>query len=366
MLQRELCTGCGACAALCIGRCITMAQDERGFAYPKIEESRCTGCGLCESVCPVRRRNTAAAEEAPLPEAVAGAVKNSSIKAQSSSGGIFTALAEQVLDRQGIVFGAAFLADLSVAHIAAENSETLSKLRGSKYVESDASACYAQVKKALQAGRQVLFSGTPCQNEALAAYLGKAYENLLLVDFICHGAPSPLVWKEYLHWQEQKHHSKPVKANFRNKTDGWDRFSLSLRFADGTEYRERFDRDCYMRAFLKNLSLRDSCYRCSFKTMNRCSDLTLSDYWGINKISPEKNDNTGVSAVYIQSEKGRKALMPLIEQALLWPIDAQTAADNNKGMTRSAYIRPLRAYFFSELGKQDFESLVNAALRPQA
>lgn len=365
MLPHKTCTGCLACIHVCTAGCIHLRADKNGFQYPEIDKGKCIQCKRCEVVCPVLQEQDHDENEESLPVAVAGYIRDQATREQSSSGGIFTALARQVLKRQGVVYGAAFGDNLMVSHFAVQSEDELWRLRGSKYVQSDLSGCYKEIERYLRDGREVLFSGTPCQCAGLAACLGRSYDNLLVVDIICHGVPSPRVWNEYLHWQETRHHSRPVRANFRDKSSGWERFSLSLKFENGAVYSDTLDRDCYMRAFLKNYTLRDSCYQCRFKTVHRISDLTLGDLWGIDQIAPQLNDNGGVSVIFIQSEKGKRFLDALQNHLCLETVDSKMVVECNEAMNHCVYRQAYRNFFYWALGKMDFEKLVDEVMNPK-
>jgi coenzyme F420-reducing hydrogenase beta subunit len=231
---------------------------------------------------------------------------NENVRNNSSSGGIFTSLAEYVIEQGGVVFGAAYDIDYEVCHISVETKEDLFKLRGSKYVQSRIGDIYRHVKSILNEGRLVLFSGTPCQIAALNRFLGKAYDNLIKVDVVCHGAPSPFVWKSYLKNLKSYAPDKEIgEISFRDKSTGWADYSFLVK-SDNEEiiFQERHNINLYMRLFLHNLSIRPSCFSCPTKNGQSDSDITLGDYWGIEKIHPDFKDQSGVSVVLINSRKG--------------------------------------------------------------
>ena len=304
--DKHKCCGCTACVNVCPKNCISMSADREGFLYPVVDFVKCIDCGLCEQVCPVLRpvKN----ETEPL---VYAAVNNDeSVRLQSSSGGIFTLLAESVLDRGGIVFGACFDQNWNVVHDYTETKEGLAKFRGSKYVQSHVGNCFIQVKTFLDSGREVLFSGTPCQVAGLKNYLRKPYSNLFTVDLVCHGVPSPEVWKKYL--QETVSRAYGIKKkkvvnfgdyisdiSFRAKDKGWKNFTVKIIFRNGKIEMMPFFENPYMKAFLSNLSLRPSCYACPVKLHHVQSDISLADFWGVNEINPELDDDKGCGLVLI-------------------------------------------------------------------
>ena len=364
MLPSRECTGCFACAESCSIKCIKVVSDANGFFYPQIDEKTCIGCKKCEKICPVLNKTVCTSEDEGYPEALAGYSLDPENRRLSSSGGIFTALSLQILEKNGIVVGAAFDKHFNVEHIIVKSKEELFKLRGSKYIQSDISGCYEKVKELVQRGTLVLFSGTPCQIEAMRAILGKTYDNLILVDIVCHGVPSNRVWQQYLYWQKAKHNADLVNVNFRDKCNGWNKFSLSLTFDDGTRYQGILDEDPYMKAFLENLCLRESCYQCPFKTKKHNSDLTIGDLWGIDEIAPELNDDAGTSVVFIQSNKGKKVIDILSKVAYLKTVGSKISIEKNGAMTHSVYRHPMREYFLKKLDNVDFDKLVSKCLSP--
>ena len=305
LADKEVCSGCHACFNACPKHCITMTYDEDGFLQPNIDTSICIECGKCKAVCPVLKDYNGN----PKGKAFACINNNDNIRIQSSSGGVFTLIAEYVLDNGGVVFGAAFDDELNVKHIEVSTKKELNLLRGSKYLQSEIGDSFIRVKEYLENGKLVLFTGTPCQISGLKAYLNKAYDNLIMQDLICHGVPSPKVWQIYLRYQSKKHKSQVDRESipvFRKKDEGWQRYSVSLSFINGAEYCSTFDRDLFMNAFLSNICLRLSCYNCHSKSLNRESDITLADFWGVDNVIPELFDDIGTSLVLVNSKKGMK------------------------------------------------------------
>lgn len=319
--DKHNCCGCSACVQVCPKQCISFEEDEKGFRYPQVDEGKCVDCGLCEKVCPVLH-----AGEPRKPLKVYGAINpNEEIRMKSSSGGIFTMLAEAVIDEGGVVFGARFNDQWEVVHDYTETKEGLTPFRGSKYVQSIIGDSYKQAKQFLIEGRRVLFTGTSCQIAGLKNFLGKDYENLLAVDVVCHGVPSPLVWREYLKTiiPSQNGKAKITGVSFRDKSTGWEKFSLVVRgkfdtsvdqfsTLDGNEVilHETLYENLFMKFFLKNLCLRPSCFYCSAKAGKSGSDLSIADYWGGNYY-PEWNDDKGISLILVNDKKGETFLAPL-------------------------------------------------------
>lgn len=307
--SKYACCGCEACAQICPKHCITLSEDAEGFMYPSVDEQSCIDCGLCEKVCPFKN------SQDPVTPLEVYAAKNRSEKdlLHSSSGGVFVMLARKILDMGGVVFGVAFTPDyLSVQHVPVEKESELPILMGSKYIQSRTGTSFQQVKTFLEGGRQVLFCGTGCQVLALKLFLRKEYENLITVDFICHGVPSPKVWRQYL--QEITSEGDAItNISFRDKRTGWSNFSFTIDYVKGHTHEEKRitqpnDDDPYMWLFLNDYTLRPSCFGCPAKGGKSRSDLTLGDYWGIEKAHPECFDERGVSSLIVNSTKGKEIL----------------------------------------------------------
>lgn len=360
MLPYATCVGCGNCELNCLNDCIVMRPDNHGFFYPEKDEVRCTGCGRCEQVCPALRSHETIQDE--MPPAYAAYIKDEEIRLNSSSGGIFSALAMHILRQGGIVCGATLDSSLTVKHDLTDRVETLGKFRGSKYVQSNLGESFAVIQAYLEMGRSVLFSGTPCQVAALHAFLKKDYTELTTVDFICHGVPSPKVWETYLRWQNSVHDANAITASFRDKKIGWKQFSMTLTFDDGQEYSVPFHQDVFARAFLKNLFLRDTCYNCEYKSKKRYSTLTLGDFWGCENILPDLNYHSGLSLVISQSNKGSQLLDSIANICEIIAIDGEEAVKYNKTMVNSCPRHPAENFFWEHLDNMEFGHLVNYCL----
>lgn len=352
--ENKDCMGCYACSSICPENCISMETDNEGFWYPKVDYNKCIKCGLCVNVCPIINKTIVNNK----PKAYACNNKDEAIRLASSSGGIFTLVAEQVIDRDGIVFGVGFDKDFKVVHSYVEDKHELYKFRGSKYVQSEIEDTYKQAEYFLKQGKEVLFTGTPCQISGLKSYLDKEYEKLICMDNICHGVPSPRVWDKYVDFREKKAGSKPRRIAFRLKNDGWKLYSVSFLFKDDTEYRETQKDDLYMRAFLKDVCLRPSCYSCEFKTLNRESDITLADFWGIQNILPDMDDDKGTSLIFVNSDKGQKMFENIKDNIVYKEIDINEAVSSNSAAIRSVAYNPKRENFLNDLDKMEFDELV--------
>lgn len=318
--RKEDCCGCGACMQRCPKHCITMREDNEGFLYPIADKAACTNCGLCERVCPVINQGNT---QKPI-KTYAAINHNEDVRLASSSGGVFTFLAEKTINNGGVVFGAAFNEDWSVEHTCVERIEELEKLRGSKYVQSNTKNSFIEAERFLKEGREVLYSGTPCQIAALKLFLRKEYHNLTTVDVVCHGAPSPAVWEQYLQetidkiWNKKgwavpgTHIEKDYIRSiaFRNKSQGWKNYSFAIQLkhlnqSEGKTFlfQETLHQNKFMECFLNDLCLRPSCYQCPARGGKSGSDVTLADLWGAGKICPELDDDKGLSLVLMRNEK---------------------------------------------------------------
>ncbi len=360
--KKEQCNGCHACAEICPKKCIEMVPDKEGFLYPHIDKKACVHCGLCETTCPIISKKTTSN---PMPKAYAAYNKNEEVRSDSSSGGVFHALAMDVIAQGGVVFGAAVGDDAKVSHQFIETPEELRKLQGSKYVQSRIGNAYSKAKEFLDEGRMVYFSGTPCQIGGLLSFLKKPYDNLITQDLICHGVPSPLLWEKYVSFREEQAQAKVEDVSFRAKNEGWRCFSMRLRFADGSRYCENKRNDVYLRAFISNLSLRPSCYACSFKSITRQADMTLADFWGVQKVLPQMYDDKGTSLLLLHSEKA-VAIFNRIQPSLSFQeVDLNESLKGNISIERSANKPYIRNRFIKRILKSDYtkaESFMNVSL----
>lgn len=380
------CCGCSACVLRCPKRCITLVENNEGFLYPSVDSEQCTKCGLCEKTCPILNDT-----EERLPLKVYAAInKNETIRQESSSGGVFTSIAEKVIEKKGIVFGARFDEDWQVSLDCVDNIEELKIFRGSKYVQAKVGESFVEVEKLLKVGKFVLFSGTPCQIAGLRKFLRHDYENLLTVDFVCHGVPSPKVWRRYLKelvarkcekntvlFSSNKQNDSEGNAivngiSFRDKSFGWKKYSFVLRgkltkaSAVGEKNSVLFSaihrEDAYMRAFLSDLTLRPSCYDCHCKSGKSGSDITIADFWGIQHIDPDLDDDKGISLVMLNTLKGDSFYSALDVESLEQKYE--DAVKYNLSIVRSVSKPSKRDLFWKKYYEyDDFERLVNDVLK---
>lgn len=350
------CNGCSACANACPKRCISMVADREGFLYPQIDAALCIDCDRCERVCPITARS--ANDTRTERKAYAAINNNADIRKASSSGGVFTVIAEYVIAHGGVVFGASFDSGFQVQHTYTETVDGLAAFRGSKYVQSRIGDTYKQAKSFLDSGRLVLFSGTPCQIGGLKGFLQKEYDNLICQDIICHGAPSPLAWQKYLDERTKKARSPVKSVSFRDKQFGWKSYRLHMVFENGKEYVCPPSLDPYMRAFLSDFTLRKSCFACMFKGESRCADITLADFWGISSVLPQMDDDTGTSLVLTHTPKGAQLLSNISDKIMLKQADTDAALKYNPSAHRSAKLPADYDSFQSDLQSKSFSQTV--------
>lgn len=301
--EKKKCSGCAACFNVCPKRAIAMVPDQEGFLYPAIDKDKCVNCNLCDRVCPYK------ADWEPktdLKSCYIGYNVSEEERANSSSGGIFILLAKNILNQGGGVFGAAFDDEFMVHHVAVTEGKNLEKVVGSKYLQSRIEDSFTIIKDYLKEKIMVLFVGTTCQVAGLKQFLKKDYDNLLCVDFVCLGIPSPLVWKDYINtFFDQK---KIERVNFKDKSLGWHTFSLSLK-AENKEFIKDGKKTLFFTGYFKGLYSRPCCSECQFKNhRNRVSDITLSDSWGCENFAPEMDDNKGLSNIVIHTQHGLNVL----------------------------------------------------------
>lgn len=334
-LAGEKCTGCESCVSICPKKCITM-QLSNGFYYPEVNEQMCIDCKQCEVVCPalhpVNKSDTV------KPSVYAAISSDKGTRQQSSSGGVFSLLAEEIIKTNGIVFGACFEQfSFNVVHKGITSTNELSILRGSKYVQSSINSSFSETEKALKNGKTVLFSGTPCQIAGLKMFLRNEYDKLFCIQVICHGVSSPVLWQKYVSYIEDKYSSVLRSFNFRDKETGWKNFSVSGTTSDGTVFSRPNFADPYMQLFLYNYSLRSSCFNCRFKGNSMLADITLGDFWQINNIQPDFNDNKGTSLVVLHTEKGKALFESISSELKSMELPYEKAIANNIAYNKSSY-----------------------------
>lgn len=323
--DKSQCSGCEACKNICPKNCIEMKEDDHGFRYPVVQKDICINCHKCEFVCPMHKDGINVSQF----DIYAIQNKNENIRKQSSSGGIFSLIANEVIHKNGIVYGAIWDKDLSVKHTSVKKIEDLYKLRGSKYIQSHINDIYKDIENNLNLEQIVLFSGTGCQIAGLKNYLSKEYSNLFTVEIVCHGMPSEMIFRNYIKNIEKKRNKKIKSINFRNKIEGWSNYHISFFFDDDTAFSERAAENDFMNGYIQNLYLRPSCKVCPFKLMKSGSDILLGDFWGVDQFGEPWNDNAGTSVVFIHSDRGRQMIEKIRDKSDIMGVKLESAIQFN-------------------------------------
>lgn len=353
--KKQDCCGCTACATICPQKCIEMKWDEEGFLYPFVDISRCTHCNACDKVCPIKN---------PVIERKVDQkgflIQNldDEIRKESTSGGAFTAIAISIINKGGVVFGAAYDAEFSVHHIYVECIEELRRFRNSKYVQSELGDSFKYVKNFLLDGRWVCFSGTPCQIEGLSKYLGKKYEKLVLIDVVCHGISSPMVWKKYLEFMRIK--EKDVdNICFRDKYYGYKYSTMSLIKGNQNIYHAGSHQDPMLRAFFSDMCDRPSCYKCLFKKRYRVSDITIWDCFSVYDFDENMDDDRGTTRVLCHSEKGAQIIDEIKDEVRYLEVTPEKLIRGVREMFESVKMNSKREQFFKDVVNLDVNTLFN-------
>lgn len=359
--DKSSCCGCQACGDICPKKAISFKTDEEGFWYPEVDKSICVNCGLCDKACPILNIDSAYCYGQHEPVVYGGYHKNLAIRFDSTSGGAFSALANAMYKQGGYVAGAIQNEDLSVTNFISNKKRDLSRLRSSKYVQSSAAGLYAEIKRLLTAGEKVLACGSPCQMGALRTFLAKDYENLIVVDFICRATNSPMAYKKYMEYLETKYGSKVVSVKAKNKDHGWRSLARKVMFENGEVYYGESHDDHYRRGYHFNYYERPSCYDCKFKGFPRCADISLGDFWGIEKIDPSLDHNLGTSCIFVNTDKGRLFFEKAKDKLEIksFSIDQVLAGNREPLMTSVVYPACDRKALFADMHEMSFDDLAN-------
>lgn len=355
ILDKKQCCGCTACANACPKNCIVMKEDEEGFLYPEIVKSSCINCKVCEGVCPILGKRKTNEEDIQI--AAVAQNRDRDICKQSTSGGIFTPIAEYVINHGGIVYGVEITEDYFVQHTGVEKKEDLVKFRNSKYVQSNLGDIYSHVKTELKNGRMVLFSGTPCQVEGLRKFLNKEYDNLILVDVVCRAVPSPGVWKKYIE-MEQRERGKVQSVRFRDKALGYQYSTMELKTNDGKTYRAGIEDQPWLRMFFSGMVIRPSCSECKFRNRNRYSDFTIWDCFNIHSIEKKFNEDVGTTRILIHSEKGYNIFDKIKNKLNYRIIPSDLAVTGVQEMICSPKLNSNRNAFFQDYQNMSMNDLL--------
>lgn len=351
-VTKQQCCGCSACAAVCPQQCIEMKKDELGFLHPFIDSTSCIGCSLCEKTCPCLQSEKASVEPELL---FAAKIKDNSKLTQSTSGGVFTFLAEKVLKEQGVVCAARFDTPTHLIHDFCTRIDDLDAYKGSKYLQSDMRNCYLETKRLLSEGRKVLFVGTSCQIMGLKLFLRKPYPNLIAMEIVCHGVPSPFVWRKYLSELCNRKHVDISQINsieFRNKDKSWREYNLKIEANGKVIHRKSLRKDPFLKAFLRDLMLRASCDDCPAKNFKSNSDIIAGDFWGVDNFHQSIDDDRGVSCLILQNAD----LLPLFEDSEieLIPTKLEYILRGNPSVKFSSKSNPDKERYLQSILKNDF------------
>lgn len=357
-VKKKDCVGCKACGDICPAHAIRYETDEEGFWYPRLDKEQCVNCEACKKVCPALQVHASGNDNREEPKTYKAYHKDFSIRYNSTSGALFYALAEKILEDGGYIAGCIYNEDYSGAcHYISNTKEGLKKIMRSKYFQSDTEGIYRRIHELLIAGEKVLFCGTPCQTSALYGFVGKQYDNLYSVDFICRGINSPLAFSKYMEELKQKFRSEIAEVHFKNKSYGWTNLGTKLSFKNGKSYYRDLNNDPWVNAFIVgNLYMRPSCAACHYKTFPRVSDLTMGDFWGLKFTKEEKK--YGVSVALVNTKKGDF----LLEQSKHFlHIEERTfeeAVSGNPALLYPAKTNPRRQEFFKRIQTEPYSKVV--------
>lgn len=346
------CSGCGACYSICPWNCISMVEDKEGFLYPKVDTDSCVNCDLCEQTCPLNDKNN---KKHGVVQSEIVQNKDLEILQQSTSGGAFTPIARWVLERGGVVFGVGMDTDsYFVKHIKTEREEELNKFRNSKYVQSYVGDSFKDAKQELQKGRLVCFSGTPCQIQGLKNYLCKDYENLITVDVVCRGVPSPGVWKKYNSYLKQKGELRDIR--FRDKSLGYQYSTMEVTYKDGKSDRNGIESDYWLRMFFSGMILRPSCPTCNFRTIERCSDFTIWDCFNVSDLTKDLDETKGATRMLIHTKRGQEIFNEIKDDFYVVDADVKTVA---VGITETSSLNKRKDEFIENYNEMPMEELLD-------
>lgn len=355
------CCGCNACGDVCPKSAITFRTDREGFWYPEVDSGKCINCGLCEKVCPQVRVEELKKDKLAQPQCYAAEHKSLEVIFDSTSGGLFSALAEIMYRSGGYVGGAVFNEDFSVRHFISNDKQDLLKLRSSKYLQSNLEGFYTQVRDLVRAGESILVCGTPCQMAALRAFLGRDYDNLLIADFICRGINSPKVWQKYLQSFEERYGSPVVYAKAKSKEYGWRNLTQKVILKDGRHLYETVSQSNFTKGFIRTgVYCRPSCYQCRFKGFPRIADITLADFWGIEKVNSSMEKDLGTSLVLLNTDKGAEYFEKIQNRIHAIQVPFESILAGNPALSRPLD-PPLvdRDQFFRDLDVMSFTQLAD-------
>ena len=364
IINKQDCCGCNGCVQACPKQCISMQEDHEGFLYAKVDMDLCIDCSLCEKVCPVINQGV---KSKPI-EVYAAKNKDEITRKNSSSGGIFTLLSQNVLDSNGVVFGAKYDNKWGVTHDYIESIDDLAQFRGSKYLQSKIGESFIKARDFLKQGRIVLFSGTPCQISGLNLFLRKEHENLITLEVVCHGVPSPKVWRKSLEDMVGAQNIHLIQnISFRDKIKGWKEFSLVIEkegASNNVLFSETLRENSFMQGFLKDLYLRPSCHACSSKSLKSGCDFSLADFWGLAEFYPHFDDDKGTSLVLVNTPKAKDVFCKLNEQMDVIKVAYEEGFRSNPAIEKDPVPHPKRDLFFKNIENKQISITIKELIKP--
>ena len=354
-ISKGQCCGCEACYNACNNDAVSMELDDEGFFYPKVNERLCTKCGRCISVCPIIKKKDEIHQNIT---AYAGRNNNTDVRIKSTSGGIFSVLAEYYINSlNGIVVSASYSDDFKKVYMSeASNISELNSLIGSKYIQARIDKIYCRIRQLLKNGKDVLFVGLPCQVGGLLSFLGVRYSNLFCIDLVCFGVPSPKLWSIYLN--EITHGETTQEVRFKDKTFGWKNWSVKILYGNNKIVLDKKTENDYMKSYLYRLNIRPSCFNCNFKGLERESDITISDCWGIGEKNTRLNDDKGLSAIVIRTDKARRLWANISKQITYEEYNPEVLMQGNYAMFKSVAMNEERDAFFANVKESGFSEAI--------
>ena len=356
------CALCGACINACPVDAITLSKPYLDFCYPDIDVNRCIHCNECEKACPILGEKSKPEDGFPI--AFAARSKDDSVRMRSSSGGIFYELASYILAEGGYICGAVFDEDFHVRHIVSNTQKDLRRMMGSKYAQSDMGFCYRQIKALLDEGEKVLFTGCPCQTAGLRAFLGRDYPELVMAELICHGIPSDQMLQAYISLREKQYGAKLKSMEFRNKDKGWHNSYVRMKFTNGKLYQNSMTIDTFMQGYFQYITVKESCYSCSFRNFSSGADITIGDFWGAEIELASVDDNTGISAAIAATGKGKSLLDST--SAKLLSCHIETVIRYNQNLIKSSSPSQMRDVFYAYAKENGLEQAIERYLEEKS
>lgn len=362
----DMCCGCEACKMICPTQCISMYEDEEGFKYPEKNEKLCINCGLCEKVCPfVEKEKIDHIVNGDLPKAYLAINMDREILFNSASGGVFSAVAKAYCKGDFVIFGVQFDDITNAIHTYTNSLDESKKYMKSKYIQSDINNTYKEAERFLKSGSKVLFTGTPCQIAGLRLFLGKDYENLFCLDLVCHGVPNQIIFNKYIKYIENKYNKKVIDFTFRHKTidKRGKRNSRNIKIKFGDEdIIMSSNEDEYLKGFHSGLFYRPSCYNCKYANSNRVSDITMADFWGVEKIFKEEDVHKGVSVILVNTKRGQTILKELGKRMDLREVDLNYVINSNGQLKHPPKKHINRRQFFELVNEVEFNIAIDACM----